>query len=259
MPFFTTALALGGLAAAGSLGGAAIASSGAKGAAQTQSDAALQAAELQHQDAQQALGFQEQQWNTQQQNLQPWLTAGKGALGNLQGLLKDPGFNTPPTAATEQNDPGYEFRLKQGMDAMQNSASAKGGLLSGNTAKALEDYSQNYASNEYNNVYNRWHQQESDKFNRYADIAGVGQTAATTLGQEGQGASNNIAQLLLGAGQQQGNSIQNAAAARASGDVASSNAYGGALGGIGSNLTSLLMMNQLLGQQQQPAPQFYGA
>ncbi len=53
------------------------------------------------------------------------------------------------------NDPGYQFRLNQGTAALQNSALAKGGFFSGNTGQALQDYGQNYASNEFSNANDR--------------------------------------------------------------------------------------------------------
>jgi|SRR5579864_2129083 len=266
MPFLTTAALVGGTLAAG-IGGAALSSSAAGNAASTQADAAVQAAEIQAQEADKALAFQEKEWNTQQQNLAPWLKAGKGSLANLTALLNRPGQGlltpfsstfTPPTAVTEQNDPGYKFRLAQGEGALENSAAANGSLLSGDTLEALQKFGQSYASNEYSNVYDRALQQFNEKygifennqtntFNRLAALAGVGQTTATTLGSEGQAASQNVGSIDLATGAQQGQDIQNAAAARASGYINSANAWNAGLGGSTSNLTNLYLMSQILG------------
>jgi hypothetical protein len=64
-----------------------------------------------------------------------------------------------PTAAFDptniQIDPGYKWRLGQGMQAMDRSAAAKGGVLSGGQGKALQRYAQDYASGEYQNAYDR--------------------------------------------------------------------------------------------------------
>lgn len=65
-----------------------------------------------------------------------------------------PGFSAP-TGANEQNDPGYAFRLAQGEGALQNSAAAQGILNTGGTLEGILNYGQNYASSEYQNVYNR--------------------------------------------------------------------------------------------------------
>jgi len=64
------------------------------------------------------------------------------------------GFEAP-TADNFQKDPGYEFRLKEGQRALQNSAAARGTLLTGATAKAIGNYGQEAASQEYGNAYGR--------------------------------------------------------------------------------------------------------
>ncbi len=60
-----------------------------------------------------------------------------------------------PTDITMQNDPGYQARAKLGEQAIQRSAAAKGTLLTGGTMRDLNQFSQDYASNEYGNVFNR--------------------------------------------------------------------------------------------------------
>lgn len=250
--------------AAGSIGGAAIGAHAAGKAADAQVNSANYAANLQHKDAQDALAFNEKQYDTNQQNLAPWLSAGKDSLAQLTAMMSNGGFPAfneqfqAPTAATEQNDPGYQFRLGQGEGAITNSAASRGKLFSGNTQEALTKFAQDYSSNEYSNVYNRALQQfdqrynifegnQANQFNRLAALSGVGQTAANTLGQEGQSAANTNSTILLNSGQQIGNDIQNAGAARASGYVGGANAWTGALGGASSNISNLLMLQQLYG------------
>jgi hypothetical protein len=60
-----------------------------------------------------------------------------------------------PTALTEENDPGYQARLALGQQGVERSAAARGTLLTGGTLKDLNQFSQDYASNEFQNVYNR--------------------------------------------------------------------------------------------------------
>jgi hypothetical protein len=60
-----------------------------------------------------------------------------------------------PTWDEIQNDPGYQFRLRAGTQAREQSAAAGGVLRTGGTLKGLEDYAQGLASQEYGNVYNR--------------------------------------------------------------------------------------------------------
>lgn len=62
-----------------------------------------------------------------------------------------------PNAVTD--DPSYKWRLNQGTEALENSAAARGGLLSGNTGKALQEYGQNAASQEYSAQFQRWMEQ----------------------------------------------------------------------------------------------------
>jgi hypothetical protein len=52
-------------------------------------------------------------------------------------------------------EPGFQFRLKSGTDALERSAAARGVLRTGGTLKDLVEYGQNFASSEYQNVYNR--------------------------------------------------------------------------------------------------------
>ncbi len=231
-------------------------------AASAQASAADRAAQLAHEDQQASLAFQKQQWEQQQANEAPWLKAGGAAETQLSDLmgpggeLAQPWGETfqAPTAATEQNDPGYQFRLDQGMQALQNSAAARGGLLSGGTAKDIAKYSQDYASNEYGNVYgrafneystryNQFQQAQANKFNRLSSLAGSGQVAAGQLGAEGQAASQNVANINLTNAAQQGQYMQNAGAARASGYVGMGNAITQGIGGIGQ----YLMLRNLLG------------
>ena len=227
-------------------------------AAKTQTSAAKSAAQLQSDEAANSLAFQERQYADTQANQAPWLAAGKEALGNLTSQFGNGGPQwdqtfTAPTNVTEQNDPGYQFRLQQGEAALQNSAAARGNLLTGGTAKSVNNYAQDYASNEYSNVYNRalgqyqqnynqFQQAQNNMFNREGAIAGVGQTAANTLSQAGQAASNNVANINLTSGAQQGQQINNAAAATASGYAGAANA----IGGIGSTLSNYSLLQQIL-------------
>lgn len=180
--------------------------------------------------------------------------------GGAFGSLMQP-WNTPftaPTNVTEQNDPGFQFRLLQGQQALERSAAARGGLLSGGTAKALTQYGQDYASNEYQNVYNRalgeyqqayniFQQNQANQYNRLASLAGVGQTAAGQLAGAGQSAAGQNANILLGSSQNIGQAIQNAGAATASGYAAQGNIWGNALNNLGGNVSDLAMLGALGG------------
>lgn len=87
------------------------------------------------------------------------------------GSFQPPAFNAPTFAAPAPfeydafsipsaddvlaQSPGYEFRRQEGARPLTNAASARGVLRSGAYDKALGEYLQNFASQEYSNVYNR--------------------------------------------------------------------------------------------------------
>jgi hypothetical protein len=178
------------------------------------------------------------------------------AGGGFGSLLQHYGQFVAPDALTEQNDPGYKARLKLGTDAIERSAAARGGVLTGGTGKALDQFGQDYGSNEYQNVYNRalqgygtnygvWNNDNNNIYGRLTGLAGMGQNASTALGSFGQSSSNNVTGNLLGTGAQIGQDYGAGAAANASGIVGGANAWSGALGGTSNNLQQLLLLKQL--------------
>lgn len=178
-------------------------------------------------------------------------------LGEFGSLMQPFGEEfEAPTLETMKLTPGYQFRLQEGADLLEHSAAARGGLLTGATSEALTRYGQDYASGEYSNVYNRalteyqqnyniFQQHQANQFNRLASMSGMGQTAAGQLSSAGQFAAGNVSNILLGSAAQQGQSIQNAAAARASGYYQSANAITGGIAGATGSLSDLLLAQAL--------------
>lgn len=111
-----------------------------------------------------------------------------------------------------QADPGYAFRLAEGNKAITNSAAAGPGVLSGRYLKSAVRYSQDYASNEYQKVYDR-----------IATIAGFGASASASGTNVIMGTASNV-----------GNALTNAGDARASSYVAQGNAWSNAINQIGT-------------------------
>jgi hypothetical protein len=254
--------AIAAIGAVGSIATGAMGAHAAGSAADAQVAAANHAADLQHADAQAALAFQKQQYNTSQKNAAPWLNAGTGAINTLYSDLKNgkygdwTGSFTAPTAAEAAQDPGYAFRVSEGLKGIDRGAAARGGILTGGTLKAEQQFGQDMASQEYGNVYNRRFQEylqkygefnnnQTNDFNRYASIAGVGQQAATSTAQIGQQAANNVGSILLQSGNDQAAGINNAAAARASGYIGGANSWTGAVGGVNSALSQYMLYSQL--------------
>ena len=60
-----------------------------------------------------------------------------------------------PDPASILNDPSYQFRISEGMKALENSASAKGLTRHPNQRQGLIQYGQNFASNEYQGLFDR--------------------------------------------------------------------------------------------------------
>lgn len=84
--------------------------------------------------------------------------------------FSNPNF-VAPTGLTEQNDPGFQQRLALGAQQLQSSAAGKGTLLSGQTANDLNQYAQNFATNDFSNVYNQaltgYQQNSQNNFQQY--------------------------------------------------------------------------------------------
>ncbi len=94
-------------------------------------------------------------------------------------------------------DPSYQFRLDEGMKGVENSAAARGGMLSGAALKDITRFGQDYASTEYGNAYNRWQNDLNNRFN----LAGIGQASAagTSANLSNLGANVNQAYGDIGA------------------------------------------------------------
>jgi hypothetical protein len=195
------------------IGGALISSSASRSAANSQADAADRAS-----------GLSYQQYLQTREDQAPWRAAGTAALSSLTGGLQPGGeFTKSFTMDDFHADPGYQFRIQQGEQAIQRAAAARGAGYSGATLKALARFNSDQASQEYNNSYNRFNNDLTTKFNRYASVAGVGQTATNQTQAAGQ----------VYAGQA-GQAIQDAGTARASGYVGTANAVNNAVGQIGN-------------------------
>ena len=179
-----------------------------------------------------------------------------GAFGSLMKGYGGGEFQAP-TADQARQTPGYQFGLQEGEGAMQAGAAANGSLLTGGTQTALNQYGQNYADTNYNNVYNQalqsyntnynsWANQQANQFNRLSALSGGGQTAAQNLTSAGLQSAGQVANTLNSTGQQVGQNMNNAAAATASGYVGSANAWGQGLSNSSNSLMQMMLMNSLL-------------
>lgn len=180
------------------------------------SRASSKAASTQAEAADRAAEGQERMFERQVELSEPWRKAGEQALNKLTPLAME---YTPFGMQQFQADPGYGFRMSEGMKALERSAAARGGLLSGATMKGIQRFGQDLGSQEYQNAFNRYQAERQARLQPLQSLAGVGQTTAQQIGQAGMQAAQNI-----------GETQMSGAAARASGYVGGANALTGALG-----------------------------
>ncbi len=147
-------------------------------------------------------------------------------------------------------DPGVQFRLKENQKAIERAAASRGNVLGGATLKALSRYTQDYASNEYQNAFNRYQTERSNKFGMLSSLAGVGQSAANTQASSSQNYANSVSGLLTGGAAAQGDYATQAANARASGYLGSANAWSSALSGVSNSIMQGVLLNSLFNKKQ---------
>jgi hypothetical protein len=128
-----------------------------------------------------------------------------------------------PEAFKAGMDPGYAWRLQQGAQGVMNTAAAGSGSLSGPALKALMDYNQGSASQEYGAAFNRFQTQQGNIFQRLTSMASMGQNAAAGVGNQAVATGGNI-----------GANITGGANAAAAGQIGAANAWGGALSDLGA-------------------------
>lgn len=161
-----------------------------------QAKAANNAANLQYQATQESNQIQKDMYDQTRTDLNPYKEAGYSALQQLMGGMGENGqFMQTFSGQDIYNDPSYQFRLNEGLNAVQSGAAGQGGLLSGATQKALANYGQQAASQEYQNAYNRFNADQTNQYNRLSNLTGMGQNAAAMTGnagmQTGQAIANN--------------------------------------------------------------------
>jgi hypothetical protein len=240
------------------------------------------------------------QWQQTQDNLQPWLQSGKQALAGMNDFssnYKAPTFNfqdtqKAPTAMTDfkydpsqlGQDPGYQFRLKQGQDAIQRSAAGHGLLHSGNTLAALNDYTQGQASNEFQNSFGRAYdtynqnykafQGQQDQYNKnrlfdygsQLDSFNLGNTASqqrfnnlATMAGYGQNAANSLGNFSSALGNSMANAGTNYTTGMNNANDSYANAYGGSrLGVANNNMNTTNQFMNLFGQGAGLAGKYFG-
>lgn len=148
--------------------------------------------------------------------------------------------------STVKLDDGFEFRLNKGLQALERAGAAKGSGIGGGALKAITEYAQDFSSGEYDKAYartfNTFEANQANRYNKLAALAGVGQTTANQMNAAGQSYANNVGNITQNNASALGDLAAQGANARASGYVASGNAWGSALGGISGNIMDLILL-----------------
>ena len=170
-------------------------------------DAAESAAGTSAAASDRSLALQRQQYEEGVARQKPFYEAGVNALGQYQAGIQPGGALTRGfSKADYQADPGYGFRMKEGMRALNQTAAARGGMLSGNALRGAQQYGQELGSQEYQNAYNRFIGEQGTQRNALAGLAGIGQTAVGGMNTAGAAYGQNAGGIM----QQQGVNTANA-------------------------------------------------
>ena len=142
-----------------------------------------------------ALAFQTKMYEQTREDFAPYRASGTANLNQLNTLLGIGGntgaadygrFRTAdftPADFAANKDPGYAFRISEGLKAIDRQAAARGGLISGNALKAASGYSSDLASQEYNAAFNRFQTIRGNTLQPFQVGAAAGQSAAAMQGQ----------------------------------------------------------------------------
>lgn len=191
-------------------------------ASNAQGDAADTAAGASDRSAQ----LQKEMFDKQMELQEPFREAGIAGQNRLMELL---GLGGSKTAAGYgkyakdfsmqdfQKDPGYAFRLSEGLKGLDRTAAARGGLISGGAMKAATQYGQEMGSQEYQNAFNRYQTNRTNQLQPLGNLQAVGQSAAANQGSAAGAYGSNAGAAIVAGGQAQaagqlgvGNTITNA-------------------------------------------------
>jgi hypothetical protein len=109
--------------------------------------------------------------------LRPYIDAGGRGVAGLEGLANGPGFEFDP-----EEDPGFKFRMEQGLAALERGGAARGLGQSGGLEKARMRYSSGLASQEFQAAFDRFRADRGDRAGMFSTISGMGLSSAGKAG-----------------------------------------------------------------------------
>ena len=235
-----------GLSTLGALYGANQIGKSATNAANTLGAANTNAANLASNASLAATNLQAQQYANQQALQQPFYQAGVNALpAYASGVMPGGNLVKPFSMADYQADPGYGFRFDQGMKALNSSMASRGLGVSGPAIKGAINFGQSVASQEYQNAYNRYVNDQATQRNALAGLTGYGPTSASTIGAAGQNYASNVGNLGVTTANTIGGMGTNTASQIANADLTGAAARQSAYGGAANAFNAALNPNPL--------------
>jgi hypothetical protein len=181
-------------------------------AANKQAGAAKDAAAAANEQQDKSLALQTRMYDEGVARQQPYANIGMEFTNRLADMQR----GGPGAGVNMLNmDPGYGFRLSEGQKALERQSAARGGLISGGALKAAQRYGQDFASNEFGNAYQRM-----------AGLAGLGPSAAGVMNNLGQNYSTAASNTMGNMGNNTGNALLAASAARSSAYTGAGNQFG---------------------------------
>jgi hypothetical protein len=182
-----------------------------------QANAAQNAANTEAGAANNATSVQQQEFNQVQANEAPYRAAGTAALSQMQ----NPAFQQGFTSGDFYTQPGYQFALQQGQNALNAQEAAGGTYTSGAGLAATDAYNVGMANQQYQQAFQNFNTTNSLNYGRLSTLASLGAGANTTQASAGANAANQI-----------GTNLQNAGEAQAAGQVGTANAATNSIQGL---------------------------
>jgi hypothetical protein len=137
------------------------------------------------------IALQKEMYDTTRQDNLPALQARNKSLEMLLGMLGPDGqYGKPVEVGDVTQEPGYQFGMTQGQNALNNQLAARGMRNSGAAIKAGQRFSQDYAGTKYNDAWSRLQAGRSAQLNPLLSLAGAGQVGASTIAGAGSQYSN---------------------------------------------------------------------
>jgi hypothetical protein len=201
--------------------------------ANEQANAAKSAAQMQADAANSAIALQREQFNTINEQQRPQRELGYKGVSQISDMIPylTKQFNAQDLQAGLA--PNYDFMLSQGQGINAAKANQAGGMIGGNALQGLNQFTQDYAGNAYQNAFNNFQNQQTNIYNRLAGIAGIGQAAQNQVNTAAGNMANNVSSLGVGG-----------AAAQGAGQIGAANAYGNALNNAGNTYMLSSMLNK---------------